>query len=156
MGIARQERPLRQNMRLMLLFQRQGNTAEGEKVSSIMEEKILKISSFILTLLIAASLIVLGNYSVSNRKEAKHAQMSELQMLAYYTEQAEEEEDIAFRQQLRLELPPGMSEDDVTIQNEPVKQLVTIKIPDVERIISAAIPSLAGVIPSTTYIWKTA
>ena len=94
MGIARQERPLRQNMRLMLLFQRQGNTAEGEKVSSIMEEKILKISSFILTLLIAASLIVLGNYSVSNRKEAKHAQMSELQMLAYYTEQAEEEEDI--------------------------------------------------------------
>ena len=133
MGIARQERPLRQNMRLMLLFQRQGNTAEGEKVSSIMEEKILKISSFILTLLIAASLIVLGNYSVSNRKEAKHAQMSELQMLAYYTEQAEEEEDIAFRQQLRLELPPGMSEDDVTIRNEPVKQLVTIKIPDVEK-----------------------
>lgn len=98
-----------------------------------MEEKILKRSSLVLIVMITAALVLLSRFSVVNRKEAKHEQMSELQMLAYYTEQAEEEEDIAFRQQLRLELPLGMTEDEVIIENDYVKQLVTIRIPGVEK-----------------------
>ncbi|MCI9175414.1 MAG: N-acetylmuramoyl-L-alanine amidase [Lachnospiraceae bacterium] len=98
-----------------------------------MEEKILKLSSAVLTLMIAGAVVILGQFSVVNKREAKREQMSELQMLAYYTEQAEEEEDIAFRQQLRLELPAGMTEDKIVIENDYVKQLITIRIPDVEK-----------------------
>lgn len=54
-------------------------------------------------------------------------------MLAYYTEQAEEEEDINFRQQLRVEIPAGMTEEEITIENNYVRQLITIKIPGVEK-----------------------
>lgn len=98
-----------------------------------MEEKILKASSIVLAALAVTAILVLGQFSVVNKKRAKHEQMSELQMLAYYTKQAEEEEHIAFRQQLRVELPPGMAEDEVIIKNDYVKQLVTIQIPGVEK-----------------------
>lgn len=98
-----------------------------------MEEKILKLSSAVFTLMIAGAVVILGQFSVVNKREAKREQMSELQMLAYYTEQAEEEEDIAFRQQLRLELPAGMTEDKIVIENDYVKQLITIRIPDVGK-----------------------
>lgn len=98
-----------------------------------MEEKILKLSSAVFTLIIAGAVVILGQFSVVNKREAKREQMSELQMLAYYTEQAEEEEDIAFRQQLCLELPAGMTEDKIAIENDYVKQLITIRIPDVEK-----------------------
>lgn len=98
-----------------------------------MEEKILKLSSAVFTLIIAGAVVILGQFSVVNKREAKREQMSELQMLAYYTEQAEEEEDIAFRHQLRLELPAGMTEDKIAIENDYVKQLITIRIPDVEK-----------------------
>ena len=83
-----------------------------------MEKKILKISSVILAVMAITAILALGQFSVANKKKAKHEQMSELQMLAYYTKQAEEEEHIAFRQQLRVELPPGMEEDEVIIKNE--------------------------------------
>ena len=98
-----------------------------------MEEKILKISSVILAVMAITAILALGQFSVANKKKAKHEQMSELQMLAYYTKQAEEEEHIAFRQQLRVELPPGMEEDEVIIKNDYVKQLITIQIPGVEK-----------------------
>ena len=88
-----------------------------------MEEKILKISSVILAVMAITAILALGQFSVANKKKAKHEQMSELQMLAYYTKQAEEEEHIAFRQQ----------EDEVIIKNDYVKQLITIQIPGVEK-----------------------
>ena len=53
-----------------------------------MEEKILKLSSAVFTLMIAGAVVILGQFSVVNKREAKREQMSELQMLAYYTEQA--------------------------------------------------------------------
>ncbi|MEH2945169.1 N-acetylmuramoyl-L-alanine amidase [Lachnospiraceae bacterium KK002] len=98
-----------------------------------MEEKILKISSLTLAVLIVTALVVLRPYSKINEREEKREQMSELQMLAYYTEQAEEEEDINFRQQLRVEIPAGMTEEEITIENNYVRQLITIKIPGVEK-----------------------
>ncbi len=98
-----------------------------------MEEKILKISSLTLAVLIVTALVILRPYSKINEREEKREQMSELQMLAYYTEQAEEEEDINFRQQLRVEIPAGMTEEEITIENNYVRQLITIKIPGVEK-----------------------
>lgn len=98
-----------------------------------MEEKILKISSLTLAVLIVTALVVLRPYSKINEREEKREQMSELQMLAYYTEQVEEEEDINFRQQLRVEIPAGMTEEEITIENNYVRQLITIKIPGVEK-----------------------
>ena len=50
-----------------------------------MEERILKMSSVILAGMITAALVVLSQFSVVNRKEAKREQMSDLQMLAFYT-----------------------------------------------------------------------
>ncbi|EOT26546.1 hypothetical protein C805_00639 [Eubacterium sp. 14-2] len=98
-----------------------------------MEEKILKISSLTLAVLIVTALVALRPFSEINKREEKREQMSELQMLAYYTEQAEEEEDINFRQQLRVEIPSGMTEQDISIENNYVRQLITIEIPGVEK-----------------------
>lgn len=98
-----------------------------------MEEKILKISSLTLAVLIVTALVGLRPFSEINKREEKREQMSELQMLAYYTEQAEEEEDINFRQQLRVEIPSGMTEQDISIENNYVRQLITIEIPGVEK-----------------------
>lgn len=98
-----------------------------------MEERVLKISSMILMTVIVTAIIVLGQFSIINKRESKREQMSELQMLAYYTEQAEEEEHIAFRQQLRLEIPTGMKEEEIVIENNYVKQLITIRLPGVEK-----------------------
>ena len=108
-----------------------------------MEEKILKISSLTLAVLIVTALVVLRPYSKINEREEKREQMSELQMLAYYTEQAEEEEDINFRQQLRVEIPAGMTEEEITIENNYVRQLITIKIPGVEKDYFTSHPLLA-------------
>lgn len=107
-----------------------------------MEEKILKISSMVLAVTIFTAAVILGQYSAVHKREAKHEQMTELQMLAYYTEQAEEEEDVVFRQQLRVELPRGMTEDEISIDNDYVKQLITIQIPDVGKDYFAAHPLL--------------
>lgn len=97
----------------------------------MMEEKILKSGSAVLTVMLLIAAVILGQFSVINKREAKREQMSELQMLAYYTQQAEEEEHIAFHQQLRVEIPAGMKEEDITIVNDYGKQLITIEIPDV-------------------------
>ena len=55
--------------------------------------------------------------------------MSGLQILAYNTEQAKETDEAEFEQQLCIELPEGMLLDDVVIENDYVKQLITIQIP---------------------------
>lgn len=57
--------------------------------------------------------------------------MSGLKMLAYNTEQAEMSDEAEFEQQLCIELPQGMELDEVIIENDYVKQLITIQIPDV-------------------------
>lgn len=101
-----------------------------------MEEKILKISSLILTLTAVVSVLTLYHFSnVNAAQKVLEAQreMSGLQMLDYYTAQAEEQEEIEFNQQLRLELPQGMTEQDVIIDNNYVKQLITITLPNVEK-----------------------
>ena len=97
-----------------------------------MERKILKISSVLLMITIAAAL-GLKYYSNTYGKEMQQEQMSGLKMLAYNTEQAEMSDEAEFEQQLCIELPEGMTLDEVIIENDYVKQLITIEIPDVEN-----------------------
>lgn len=95
-----------------------------------MQEKMLKISSIILILITVATVAVLGQFP-NVRAEGEQKQMSGLERLNYYTAKAEE--TISFSQQLRLELPEGVEEKDITIENNYVKQLITIKIPKAEN-----------------------
>ena len=93
-----------------------------------MQEKILKISTVILTLTTVAAIIVLGQFP-RVKAEKTQSQMSGLEKLDYDTAKAQQEE-ISFLQQLRLELPKGITEADISIENNYVKQLITITIPE--------------------------
>ena len=93
-----------------------------------MQEKILKISTVILTLTTVAAIIVLGQCP-RVKAEKTQSQMSGLEKLDYDTAKAQQEE-ISFSQQLRLELPKGITEADISIENNYVKQLITITIPE--------------------------
>lgn len=96
-----------------------------------MQEKILKISTVILTLTTVLAMIVLGQFPrVKTEKEQE--QMSGLEKLDYDTAKAQQEE-VSFFQQLRLELPKGVSEADVRIENNYIKQLITITIPEADK-----------------------
>lgn len=93
-----------------------------------MQEKILKISTVILTLTTVAAIIVLGQFP-RVKAEKTQSQMSGLEKLDYDTAKAQQEE-ISFSQQLRLELPKGITEAEISIENNYVKQLITITIPE--------------------------
>lgn len=96
-----------------------------------MESRILKIASLLLSMTIVAA-IALNFYSDTHMQEVRQGQMSGLQILAYNTEQAQESEEAEFEQQLCVELPEGMTLEEVIVTNNYVKQLITIQIPDVE------------------------
>lgn len=95
-----------------------------------MERKILKISSMLLIVTIVAA-VILKYYFNTYGQEMRQEQMSGLKMLAYNTQQAEQSDEAEFEQQLCIELPEGMTRDEVIIENNYVKQLITIQIPDV-------------------------
>lgn len=99
-----------------------------------MESKILKISSLCLALTIAVSAAFMyytDTYGQEVQNQQQNQQMSGLQMLEYNTEQAEESDEAEFEQQLCIELPEGMGIDEVLINNDYVKQLITVQIPEV-------------------------
>lgn len=91
-----------------------------------MQEKILKISTIILTLTTVVAIIVLYQFPQMSGKKQR-AQMSGVEKLDYDTANATEEET-AFPQQLRLELPKGANQESVKIENDYVKQLITITV----------------------------
>lgn len=93
-----------------------------------MQEKILKISTIILTLTTVTAIIVLGQLP-RGTAEKEQNQMSGLEKLDYDTAKAEADE-VSFSQQLRLELPEGVAIEDIGIENNYVKQLITITIPE--------------------------
>ena len=98
-----------------------------------MEGKILKFSSLILMAALMASAVVFGRFSSIHSRELKRKQMSGLQMLAYNTKQAQQKEDISLQHQLRVELPAGISLQEVEIENDYVRQNMIIRIPNVEK-----------------------
>lgn len=96
-----------------------------------MESRILKNASLLLAMVIVSG-IALCFYAATHGQRVQQGQMSGLQILAYNTEQAQDSEEAEFEQQLCVELPEGMSMDEVVVENNYVKQLITIRIPDVE------------------------
>lgn len=96
-----------------------------------MQRKILKISTIALALTTIAAVIVLWQLLIVEA-ETESEQMSGLEKLDYDTAKAKEEK-VSFSQQLRLELPEGAGKEDVKIENDYVKQLITIKLPKVEK-----------------------
>ncbi len=99
-----------------------------------MESKILKISSLCLALTIAVSAAFMyytDTHGQEVQNQQQNQQMSGLQMLEYNTEQAEETDEAEFEQQLCIELPEGMGMEEVLIENDYVKQLITVQIPEV-------------------------
>lgn len=80
-----------------------------------------------------ASAVVFGRFSSIHSRELKRKQMSGLQMLAYNTKQAQQKEDISLQHQLRVELPAGISLQEVEIENDYVRQNMIIRIPNVEK-----------------------
>lgn len=95
-----------------------------------MERRILKISSLFLAITIVAA-VMLKYYSDTHMQEVRQEQMSGLQILAYNTEQAEQAEEAEFEQQLCIELPEGMLLDEVVVENDYVRQIITVQIPGV-------------------------
>lgn len=95
-----------------------------------MEERVLKISSMVLVLTIVLSVTVLALIPEVYQTDAGQDHMSGLQQLTLYTEQAQEQGELDFEQQLRIELPEGVTRDDVVIENDYMEQLITIRIPN--------------------------
>lgn len=91
-----------------------------------LQEKLLKTASMILTLTVLVSGITLWQFSDVGAQDEKE-QMTDLEKLDYYTSQAEKE--VTFSQQLRLELPKGVTAEEIKIEIDYVRQLATIKIP---------------------------
>ncbi|MEG0962328.1 MAG: N-acetylmuramoyl-L-alanine amidase [Lachnospiraceae bacterium] len=96
-----------------------------------MQEKQLKISTVILTLTVVIAAAVLLQFSKIHGAEKEKEQMSGLEMLDYYTAQAQEKET-SFTQQLKLELPEDITLEEIAIKNDYVHQLITITVPGVE------------------------
>ena len=96
-----------------------------------MQEKLLKISTILLAVTIAAAAAVLNEYSVRLAAEEETHNMSVLERLDYYTAQADKEGTV-FEQQLRLELPQGTELADILVEQDYLHHLVTVKLPELE------------------------
>lgn len=90
-----------------------------------------KTSIFCMILLIIVCVIM----SLFGRKdEKKQTNMSGVEMLEYYTEQAEEEKEEAVEGKIRIPMPESIGRDDIKVINDYVSQTVTITIPDSDEI----------------------
>lgn len=65
------------------------------------------------------------------KRAGQEVQLSGLEILDAPAEDAEEEE--AFSQQIRLQLPPNVSDEDVIIENSYITQTVSILIPEADE-----------------------
>lgn len=109
-----------------------------------MEERIVKICasiSMVLMLLVCSSFFYLPRlhlYEEAVRKEYREEaaareelmRMTGLELLQYNTiVQENAEEEVVFSEQLRLQLPADLGENEVTIENDYLTQTVTVKLP---------------------------
>lgn len=111
-----------------------------------MEEKLIRVVTAlvgVLAIITVTALFYLPDLHIkaeeaAAQREQKNAEiqdkMTGLEMLDYNTANAEKsstEED--FSQQLRLELPDGVSKEDVTIEDSYITQTITITIPKADE-----------------------
>lgn len=100
-----------------------------------MEEKIKKLSALVMGILsIAVSITVISLSGVWAKEAAeREAEMiSGMELMDYYTAQAQEPEEV-LEHQIRIELPEGLTLEDIQIQNEVLSQLIIISIPGIDQ-----------------------
>lgn len=104
-----------------------------------MEEKILKLTALVMSgsgalvllLLLALPQLEAKAEAYQNRKQEQvmAEEMTALEIMQYYTANAQDEEAVDFPQQLRLKLPDGTQAADVTITNDYMNHRIGIMIP---------------------------
>lgn len=93
-----------------------------------MNRKLMKKTAIFCMILLT---IVWGIMSIFGKKETKkQTNMSGIEMLQYYTEQAEEDKEEAVEGKLRIPLPESIGRDEIKVENDYVSQTVIITIPD--------------------------
>ena len=95
-----------------------------------MEKKILMVSTASLLSLLLASLLVLSEFSVAHSREARREQMESLQLYASYGDPGTGIGIGVRRPQLSLELPKGLEEAGVSVENDYRKRKVILHIPE--------------------------
>ena len=111
-----------------------------------MEERILKKSAIFITLISICICVIVPFFSqisstsqalleavkeYRTKTKAERLNMTGLELLAYNNKQAKEEseEEPEFDSQLRLELPLGVSGQDLEVAEDYVTQTIDIRIP---------------------------
>ena len=110
-----------------------------------MEEKVIKIAAGIMgimSMVIVCALFYFPTLHIwaeetaqldAQQKAEQQDKMNGLQMLQYNTANVEQETEIAFTQQLRIEVPQGSSVDKVKVTDDYLTQTITIEIPDADE-----------------------
>lgn len=102
-----------------------------------MEEKIRRVSAAAMAVLtLAVSIAVLGISSVYAEVEQvekqKQEKISGLELLDFYTAQAESTKE-ELEHQMQIELPAGVNTDEIMVENDYVRRLVTITVPGITQ-----------------------
>lgn len=110
-----------------------------------MEERVIKIASRIMgimAIVIVCALFYFPELHIkaeeaaelrAQRAAEREEKMNGLQMLKYNTANANEEEEVSFPQQLRIEVPKKTKAEDVQVTNDYVTQTVTVRIPQADE-----------------------
>ena len=105
-----------------------------------MEEKKRKRTALVMSVSGAVVLLLLFSLpgleakaeAFRNRQQERKVmaeEMSALEIMQYYTANAEKEEEVDFPQQLRLTLPEHTQADDIIINNDYRNQMISLTIP---------------------------
>lgn len=95
-----------------------------------MEEKIRKVSAVAMAVLLLLSSVAVINTSsvyIETEKTVEKKKISGLELLDFYTTQSEEMTE-KLEHQMQMELPVGISSDEIVVENDYIHRLVTITI----------------------------
>lgn len=92
-----------------------------------MEKKIKRLSALAMGCLTVLVLVAAARMPKFTEQAKERAPVSGLELLDYYTAQAEEDE-APTEHQMRMELPEGMTQEEVEVKSDALRQLVTIVI----------------------------
>lgn len=96
-----------------------------------MEKTIRKLSALIMGILtVAVSITVVSLSGVKADEPAEEKKISGLELMDYYTAQMEEQEKV-LEHQMQIQLPEGMTLEEIQLESDALKQLVTISIPGI-------------------------
>lgn len=100
-----------------------------------MDNKLIKGAALLMTVITLVSGMVLFNLSVDferKREHEKQSKMSGIDLMNYYTSQSQQEEG-ALEDRMKIAIPDGLAESDITFYNDYLQQLVTITVPGIDE-----------------------